>query len=107
MHLFQARYAKLCYNEYNECNVRRVLEKEARQNSYHTIGGLKSSVKRYQLPGDTPKNGDDFNEVLDDSQSPREDELSNEDKLTRSRLIINPEYVANLDESDGSKQYDE
>ena len=42
---FQARYAKLCYNEYNECQTRRILETEANKVFYEIRDQVKNATE--------------------------------------------------------------
>ena len=86
----------MCYNEYNDCKTRRILENEASKNKIHLFeGGLKSGTQ-----GSIDSNI---------GTSKIKDALYDQVNIDapRSRLIINPDYVSSLDDSDGTKQFDE
>ena len=106
---FQARYAKLCFNEYNTCQTRQILQKEAKsmvrnfdpENKNRTELNVESTSQNM-----SPQNDDSI--MLDEAQP--EGIYSNHDArniATRGRILINPDYVASLDESDGSKPYND
>ena len=103
-YFFQARYTKLCYNEYNDCKTRRILENEASLSKLHVFKEDNAIIN------DSPLKRDHQGNMDDDKDAPKNKEKFDEQEnvvTTRSRLIINPDYVSSLDNSDGSRQYDE
>ena len=89
----QARYAKRCYNEYNECKTLRILQSEANRSRYQFSD-------EYTFSNDNQILTSEYDEATSTKRQKKEDNA-----ITRSRLIINPDYVSSLDESDGSKPY--
>ena len=106
---FQARYAKLCYNEYNTCQTRQILQKEAKSMIRNFDAGNKNQTELNVEPKSQNMSLKDDESIMLDEAQP-EGIYSNHDALniaTRGRILINPDYVASLDESDGSKPYND
>ena len=107
--LFQARYAKLCHNEYNTCQTRKILQKEVKNRIRNFDAGSKDRTELNEEPKNSnmsPKDDDTI--MLDDAQP--EGIYSSDDATNipnRGRILINPDYVASLDDSDGSKPFND
>ena len=85
----KARQIKKCMNNHQECISYEVLRREAQE----TMDPTDSSYGMYDkkmMKGEIEKEED-----------------KKEKKLKRERLIINPEFVESLSQTDGSEQYDD
>ena len=92
----------MCFNEYYECKTFRILRTEADKNRYPFFPDEEALHSEYQsFNNNKPLMGEFGDKKL--SETGRKNQRSSK----RWRLIISPEYVSTLDESDGSKQYDE
>ena len=103
--ILQARYAKQCYNEYNDCKTLRILQVEANKSRYQVFDGGETTQEEYKFSDDQETLTSGGEEGTKLPQSLTERKIKEENTMTRSRLIINPDFVSTLDQSDGSKQY--
>ena len=86
--------------------MRRILETEANRGFYHIpkeVANAKTERNDIITFDQKVENGS----LKGDINSNNGNDVEKENNETRSRFIINSDYVSSLDDTDGSKQYDD